>query len=50
MKKRIPLIAHDIKKMYTALLIVVVVLFVICSVQPGFNVMTLVENSDPFWE
>ena len=48
MKKRIPLIAHDIKKMYTALLIVVVVLFVICSVLTGFNVMTLAANSDAF--
>ena len=48
--KRIPLISADLKKMYTWFLIVCVILFVVCSVLTNFNVMTLIENGDAFWE
>ena len=50
MTKRIPLIARDLKRLYTGLLIAAVVLFVVCSLLTGFNVMTLVQNGDAFWE
>ncbi len=50
MKKRIPLIAHDLKRLYTAFIITALVLFVVCSFLTEFNVMTLIANSDAFWE
>ena len=50
MTKRIPLIARDLKRLYTGFLIAAVVLFVVCSLLTGFNVMTLVQNGDAFWE
>lgn len=50
MTKRIPLIARDLKRLYTGFLIAAVVLFVVCSLLTGFNVMTLIQNGDAFWE
>lgn len=49
MKKRIPLIAHDLKVMYSGFLIVAVVLFFLTSAYTDFNVMTLIRNQDAFW-
>ena len=48
--KRIPLISQDLKRMYTWFLVICVVLFVVCSFLTNFNVMTLIENGDAFWE
>ena len=48
--KRTPLIARDLKRMYTGFLIVAVVLFVICTFLTEFNVMSLISNGDAFWE
>lgn len=50
MKKKIPLIAHDLKRMYTGFLVIAVVLFAVCSWLTNFNVMTLFANGDAFWE
>ena len=50
MNKRIPLIAPDLKKLYTGFLIVAVALFIICSLLTGFNITTLIANGDAFWE
>ena len=49
MKKRIPLIARDLKWLYTVFLMVAVALFVVSSILTNFNVMTLVANADAFW-
>lgn len=50
MTKRVPLIAHDLKRVYTGFLIVAVILFAVCSFLTNFNVMTLLANGDAFWE
>ena len=49
MTKRIPLIARDLKQLYTGFLVAAVVLFIICSLLTEFNVMTLIANGDAFW-
>ena len=46
MKKRIPLIARDLKWLYTVFSIVAAALFVVSSILTNFNVMTLVANAD----
>lgn len=48
-RKKIPLIAHSQKRMYTVFLIAAVVLFVLTTLYTNFNVMTLVKNGDAFW-
>ena len=50
MRKRIPLIARDFKRLYTGFLILAVLLFGICSYLTNFNLITLVSNGDAFWE
>ena len=50
MTGRIPLIARDLKRLYTGFLIAAVLLFIVCSVLTNFNVMTLIANGDAFWE
>lgn len=50
MGKRIPLIARELKHLYTGFLIAAVVLFVICTLLTNFNVFTLIANGDAFWE
>ena len=50
MTKRIPLIARDLRKLYTGFLIAAVVLFLVCSFLTEFNVMTQKANVDAFWE
>lgn len=49
MKKRIPLIAHDLKRLYTGFLIVALVLFILCSYLTKFNIFSLIANGDAFW-
>lgn len=50
MDKRIPLIAKDLKRLYTGFLIAALVLFVLCSWLTNFNPMTLIANGDAFVE
>ena len=50
MNKRIPLIAKDLKRLYTGFLIAALVLFVLCSWLTNFNPMTLIANGDAFVE
>ena len=50
MNKRIPLIAKDLKRLYTGVLIAALVLFVMCSWLTNFNPMTLIANGDAFVE
>ena len=50
MTKRIPLIAHDLKRLYTGFFLVAAVLFLACSYLTGFNPMVLAANGDAFWE
>ena len=50
MTQRIPLIARDLKRLYTGFLIAAAALFVLCSFLTEFNVMTLIANGDAFWE
>lgn len=50
MGRKIPLIARDLKKLYTAFLITALALFAVCSFLTQFNVMTLISNSGEFWE
>ena len=50
MTKRTPLIARDLKRLYTVFLIVALVLCVACSFLTNFNIMTLIANGDAFWE
>ena len=50
MNKRIPLIAKDLKRLYTGVLIAALVLFVLCSWLTNFNPMTLIANGDAFVE
>ena len=49
MNKKIALIADGQKKIYTAFIIVAVILFVLTSIYTNFNPMTLAENGDAFW-
>ena len=49
MNKKISLIADGQKKIYTAFIIVAVILFVLTSMYTKFNPMTLAENGDAFW-
>ena len=44
MGKRVPLIARDLKRLYTGFLLVAVVLFLVCSLLTEFNPMTLMAN------
>ncbi len=48
--KRTPLIARDLKRLYTIFFIVAIALFVICSLLTNFNIVTLIANGDAFWE
>ena len=50
MTKRIPLIARDLKRLYTGFLLAAVVRFLLCSCLTEFNPMVLVANGDAFWE
>lgn len=50
MTKRIPLIARDLKRLYTGFLLAAVALFLLCSYLTEFNPMVLVANGDAFWE
>lgn len=50
MSRGIPLIARDLKRLYTGFLIAALILFGVCSVLTEFNVMTLIANGDAFWE
>ena len=50
MHKRIPLIARDLKRLYTGFLIASLALFVLCSWQTEFNPMTLIANGEAFVE
>ena len=48
--RRIPLIARDLKRLYTGFLLVAVILFLLCSYLTEFNPMVLAANGDAFWE
>ncbi|MBQ8296537.1 MAG: phosphonate ABC transporter, permease protein PhnE [Ruminococcus sp.] len=48
MNKRIPVGVSGQKKMYTAFIIVAVILFVLTTLYTNFNPMTLIENGDAF--
>ena len=48
MTGRIPLIARDLKRLYTGFLIAALVLFVVCSILTEFNPAVLVANGDAF--
>ena len=50
MTRRIPLIAHDLKRLYTGFLIAAVILFAVCSVLTNFSLLELIANGDAFWE
>lgn len=50
MTGRIPLIARDLKRLYTGFLIAALALFVVCSILTEFNPAVLVANGDAFWE
>lgn len=50
MNRRIPLIARDLKRMYTGFLIAAAGLFILCSFLTNFNVMTLFANGNEFWK
>ena len=50
MTARIPLIARDLKRLYTGFLIAAAVLFAVCTALTGFNPGVLAANSDAFWE
>lgn len=50
MHKRIPLIARDLKRLYTGFLIAALALFVLCSWLTEFNPMTLIANGEAFVE
>lgn len=50
MTARIPLIARDLKRLYTGFLIAAAVLFTVCTALTGFNPGVLAANSDAFWE
>ncbi len=46
---RIPLIAHEQKKLYTWFLVIAVALFAAATVFTQFNPMSLLANGDAFW-
>lgn len=50
MTARIPLIARDLKRLYTGFLVAAAVLFAVCTALTGFNPGVLAANSDAFWE
>lgn len=50
MSKRIPLSAHSLKRLYSRILIVVVILFIVCSFLTKFSVINLIVNGNAFWE
>lgn len=50
MTRRIPLIARNLKRLYTGFLLVALVLFLVCTYLTEFNPMVLAENGDAFWE
>ena len=49
MRRHIPLISADLRRLYTIFLVVCVVLFIVCTMLTGFDVFTLIENGDAFW-
>ncbi len=49
MPKRIPLLAQAEKRTYEAFFLVVVVLFVICTLLTQFNPVVLFQNGENFW-
>ena len=44
MTRRIPLIARDLKRLYTGFLLVAVILFLLCSYLTDFNPMVLAAS------
>ncbi|WP_343210318.1 PhnE/PtxC family ABC transporter permease [Anaerolentibacter hominis] len=48
--KRMPLIARDLKRLYTGFLLAAIILFIVCTFLTKFNVMTLISNGNAFWE
>ena len=50
MNDHIPLIARDLKRMYTGLLIAAACLFILCSLLTEFNPAVLAANSGAFWK
>ena len=50
MTRKIPLIAHDLKRLYTGFLLAAVLLFAVCTYLTQFNPMVLAANGDAFWE
>lgn len=50
MKRKMPLIAREQKRIYTGFLVIMAVMFVLTTVYTGFNPMVLVKNGDAFWE
>ena len=50
MTRRTPVIARDLKRLYTGFIMAAVLLFVVCSLLTNFNIMILIDNGDVFWE
>ena len=48
MSKNIALVAKQQKNMYSAFIVVVLVMFIVTSIYTGFNPMILIDNSDAF--
>lgn len=48
MTRKIPLIAHDLKRLYTGFLLAAVLLFAVCTYLTQFNPMVLAANGDAF--
>ena len=46
MTRKIPLIAHDLKRLYTGFLLAAVLLFAVCTYLTQFNPMVLAANGD----
>jgi len=49
-KKSIPLIAHDMKRMYTVFLLILLGAFLVCTFYTKFNIFELFANSGEFWK
>ena len=49
MKRKIPLVAREQKRIYTGFLVIMAVMFVITTIYTEFNPMVLVKNGDAFW-
>ena len=50
MKRKMPLIAREQKRIYTGFLVIMAVMFVLTTAYTGFNPMVLVKNGDALWE